>query len=50
MADFGFVGGAYQAASLTQNAASASTGIRRVDQSKPEGERGVIALLSDAWA
>lgn len=44
MADFGFVGGAYQAASLTQNASECINWYPEVDQSKPEGARGVVAL------
>lgn len=44
MADFGFVGGAYQAASLTQSASECINWYPEIDQSKPEGSRGVVAL------
>lgn len=44
MSDFGFVGGAYQAASITQNDQELINWFPEVDQSKQPGERGVIAL------
>lgn len=44
MADFGFVGGAYQAASLTQNASECINWYPEVDPSKPDDARGIIAL------
>lgn len=42
--DFGFVGGAYQAASLTQDAQDCVNLYPEIDLTKQQGERGVIAL------
>lgn len=44
MPDFGFIGGAYQAASITQNDQELINWYPEVDATKKEGERGVIAL------
>lgn len=44
MADFGFVGGTYQAASITQNDQECINWFPETDPTKKEGERGVIAL------
>ena len=44
MADFGFVGGAYEAPSITQDAQALINWYPEVDPTKAPGERGVIAL------
>lgn len=44
MPDFDFVGAAYQAASITQNDQALINWYCEIDQTKQQGERGVIAL------
>lgn len=44
MPDFGFVGEAYTAASITQDAQELINWYPEIDRTKAEGERGVIAL------
>ncbi len=44
MSDFGFVGAAYEAASVTQETQACVNWYPEIDQAKAEGERGVIAL------
>jgi hypothetical protein len=44
MPDFGFVGAAYEAPSLTQDAQECINFYPEIDPTKPQGDRGVIAL------
>jgi hypothetical protein len=44
MPDFGFVGAAYEAPSITQDAQECINFYPEIDPTKPQGDRGVIAL------
>ena len=44
MPDFGFVGASYEAPSIYQDAQECINFFPEVDPTKPQGERGVVAL------
>ena len=44
MADFGFVGGSYEAPSIYQDAQECINFFPEADLTKPEGTRGIVAL------
>jgi len=50
MADFGFVGSAYEAPSIYQDAQECINFRPEIDPTKPPGSRGVVALYPTAEA
>ena len=44
MPDFGFVGAAYEAPSITQDAQECINFFPEIDPTKAQGERGIVAL------
>ncbi len=44
MPDFGFVGAAYEAPSITQDAQECINFYPEIDPTKAQGERGIVAL------